>query len=70
MIKNKGYAIDNEEAVIGSRCVAASILSDEKKPIAAISISAASSRIMDARLESIKIALMDACANIAGVLYS
>jgi DNA-binding IclR family transcriptional regulator len=43
--KEMGYAIDNEEDVIGFRCVAVPILNSKNFPVAAISITAPTSRI-------------------------
>lgn len=42
--KTQGYAIDNEEDEIGFRCVAAPLLNTQGYPIAAISITAPTSR--------------------------
>jgi IclR family transcriptional regulator, acetate operon repressor len=43
--KKLGYAIDNEEDEIGFRCVAAPILNSQNFPIAAISVTAPTSRL-------------------------
>lgn len=44
-IRHLGYAVDNEEAELGARCVGAPILNDSGRAIAAISISGPSARI-------------------------
>ncbi|MFN3133975.1 MAG: IclR family transcriptional regulator [Candidatus Kryptonium sp.] len=47
-IRERGYAIDNEEIEDGLRCIAAPIFNGEGKVIAAVSISGPSSRINEA----------------------
>jgi len=44
-IRRQGYAVDDEEAVMGARCVSAPILDAEGLPIAAISVSGPVTRI-------------------------
>jgi DNA-binding IclR family transcriptional regulator len=44
-VRERGYALDDEENEVGSRCVAAAILNSAKQPIAAISISAPTTRM-------------------------
>jgi DNA-binding IclR family transcriptional regulator len=44
-IRRQGYAVDDEEAVMGARCVSAPILDAEGVPIAAISVSGPVTRI-------------------------
>lgn len=69
LTKKQGFALDCEGAVIGGSCIAVPILSDGKKPIAALSIASARARMLDARMESMKLSLMDACRNIEDILY-
>jgi IclR family transcriptional regulator, acetate operon repressor len=52
-IRRQGYAIDDEEARMGLRCVAAVVYSDCSEPLAAISVSGMTSRITDDRLPSL-----------------
>lgn len=52
-IKDKGYAIDNEEIEIGLRCVAAPIFNYKGYPIAAISVSAPYKKMTDEMIEKI-----------------
>src|ERR1700756_5754768 len=49
-IRQRGYAVDDEEARMGLRCVAAVIYNDCSEPLAAISVSGMTSRITDERL--------------------
>jgi len=49
-IRAQGYAYDNEEHAVGLRCVAATIYDEHGEPLAAISISGPSSRILDRRV--------------------
>lgn len=44
-IRTQGYAIDDEEYVLGMRCVAAVIWSDEQEAIAALSVSGLAARV-------------------------
>jgi IclR family acetate operon transcriptional repressor len=52
-IRRQGYAVDDEEAIIGLRCVAAVVYSDCSEPLAAISVSGMTSRVTDDRLPAI-----------------
>jgi IclR family acetate operon transcriptional repressor len=38
-VREQGYAIDNEESIVGLRCVAAPILDDRNRTVAALSAS-------------------------------
>ena len=48
--RQRGYAVDDEEARIGLRCVAAVVYDDCSEPLAAISVSGMTGRIADDRL--------------------
>src|SRR6202165_1872659 len=50
IIRRQGYAVDDEEARIGLRCVAAVVYTDCGEPLAAISVSGMTSRLTDERL--------------------
>lgn len=52
MVRNLGYAVDDEENEQGIRCVAAPILDGRGKPVAAISISGPSFRVTKELIES------------------
>lgn len=49
-VRRQGYAIDDEEACMGLRCVAAVVYNDCSEPLAAISVSGLTSRLSDERL--------------------
>jgi IclR family transcriptional regulator, acetate operon repressor len=50
VIRKQGYSVDDEEACMGIRCVAAVVYSDCSEPLAAISVSGMTSRLTDDRL--------------------
>src|ERR1700722_14270886 len=50
IIRRQGYAVDDEEARIGLRCVAAVVYSNCAEPLAAISVSGMTSRLTNQRL--------------------
>jgi len=52
-IRRQGYAVDDEEARIGLRCVAAVVYNNCSEPLAAISVSGMTSRLTDDRLPAI-----------------
>ena len=62
--KELGYAIDNEEDEIGFRCVAAPILNAKNFPIAAISVTAPTSRLSKVDFAEIGEYLKSMCVNI------
>src|SRR3981189_3349446 len=49
-IRRQGYSVDDEEALIGLRCVSAVVYDDCSEPLAAISVSGKASRGPNARL--------------------
>jgi len=51
-IRTKGYALDDEEGLIGIRCIAAPIFDHSKKVVAAISIAAPSQRFVKKKIPS------------------
>src|ERR1700736_4981453 len=52
-IRKQGFAVDDEEAEMGLRCVAAVVYNALAEPLAAISVSGLTSRVTDARLAEI-----------------
>jgi IclR family acetate operon transcriptional repressor len=49
-IRRQGYSVDDEEALIGLRCVSAVVYDDRSEPLAAISVSGKASRVPNDRL--------------------
>ncbi len=49
-IRQQGYSVDDEEALIGLRCVSAVVYDDCSEPLAAISVSGKASRVPHDRL--------------------
>ena len=52
-IRKQGFALDDEEACISLRCIAAVVYNDCAEPLAAISVSGMTSRLTDDRLPEI-----------------
>src|SRR2546423_8629746 len=52
-VRRQGFAIDDEEACMGLRCIAAVVYNDSSEPLAAISVSGLTSRITDERLATL-----------------
>lgn len=53
LIRQRGYATDNEENELGIRCIAATIINTNRSPQYAFSISAPSHRMDDAKMKEI-----------------
>lgn len=66
-IRNRGYAIDNEEWEPGVRCIAAAIKDYEGNPFAAICISASAYRMTDERIHVLESALLTTAADISKI---
>ncbi len=64
-IRERGYALDMEEHEEGVRCIAAPILDVNKKPIAAISLSAPAMRLDDARIAELVPMVLETVEKIA-----
>ena len=60
-----GFAADNEEAMLGCRCLAAPILRDGLEPEAAVSLTGPAAMVDDAALKELAKILIDRCANIS-----
>ena len=52
-VRRQGFAIDDEEACMGLRCIAAVVYNDCSEPLAAISVSGMTSRLTDDRLPAL-----------------
>lgn len=66
----RGYAIDDQESMLGGYCVAAPILNNKSHPLAAMSIAAPYVRLNKAHVISVSAALRDATKSIAEKLQA
>jgi DNA-binding IclR family transcriptional regulator len=64
-IRETGFAIDDEEAVLGARCIGAPILNSKRRAIAAISIAGPVSRISKTKASALARAVKAAAAAIS-----
>jgi IclR family transcriptional regulator, KDG regulon repressor len=67
-IRDRGYAIDDEEIEVGVRCVSAPILNSSQRAVAAMSISGPSSRVTPDRFQVIGQAILKAAREISNRL--
>src|SRR5437667_577329 len=67
-IRRQGYAVDDEEARIGLRCVAAVVYNDCGEQLAAISASGMTSRLTDDRLPAIGMTVREVAAELTVAL--
>jgi IclR family acetate operon transcriptional repressor len=67
-IRRQGYAVDDEEARIGLRCVAAVVYSDCSEPLAAISVSGMASRVTRERLPALGRTVREVAAELTAAL--
>ncbi len=67
-ILQRGYAIDDEEAVMGARCVGAAILDADGKAVAGISVSGPVVRVTKERLPMFSAAVLSAAREISARL--
>jgi len=63
-IRNRGFAIDNEETAVGLRCLASLIHDEHGAALAALSVSGPTARITDGRLTSLGLAVKAIAAEI------
>jgi IclR family acetate operon transcriptional repressor len=67
-IRCQGYAVDDEEACMGLRCVAAVVYNDCSEPLAAISVSGMTSRVTGERLPELGRIVCEAAADLTVAL--
>src|SRR6266436_6048031 len=67
-IRRQGYAVDDEEACMGLRCVAAVVYNDCSEPLAAISVSGMTSRVSDDRLPDLGRIVREVAAELTAAL--
>jgi IclR family acetate operon transcriptional repressor len=68
VIRRQGYAVDDEEARIGLRCIAAVVYNDCSEPLAAISVSGMTSRLTDDRLAGLGRIVCEVAAELTAAL--
>jgi DNA-binding IclR family transcriptional regulator len=64
-VRDRGYAVDNEENELGARCVAAPIFDSRGAPFAAISVSGPVSHMKNTQLDQMAAAVRRECAKIS-----
>jgi IclR family transcriptional regulator, acetate operon repressor len=64
-IRRQGFAVDDEEAVQGARCVSAPILNSDSEPIAAVSVSGPVTRVSPNQVAALAEAVRDAARSIS-----
>jgi len=64
-VRQRGYSIDEEESVLGARCVAAPVLDHNQEPVAAVSVSGPCSRIGPDKIPEFVAAVRSACRAIS-----
>jgi DNA-binding IclR family transcriptional regulator len=67
-IRRQGYAVDDEEAVQGARCVSAPILNSESEPIAAVSVSGPVTRVSPNQVAGLAGAVTSAARSISAAM--
>jgi IclR family acetate operon transcriptional repressor len=67
-IHKQGFAVDDEEARVGLRCVAAVVFSDCSEPLAAISVSGMTSRVTEQRVPELGNAVREVAAELTAAI--
>jgi len=68
LIREKGYAVDNEEHELGIRCIGVVVKDYSNGPVGAISVSATAVRLNDAKIEEFAPLAISAASNISRLL--
>jgi len=63
-VRTNGFAVDDEEQLLGMRCVAANVYDEHGAAVAAVSISGPSVRLESARIDDLSHIVRDAAGNI------
>jgi DNA-binding IclR family transcriptional regulator len=64
-VRRRGYAIDDQEIEVGVRCVGAPIFDENRRAIAAVSVSGPTSRITAPNMPDIAEHLLRCCRDIS-----
>ncbi|MGJ5011912.1 IclR family transcriptional regulator domain-containing protein [Bradyrhizobium oligotrophicum] len=67
-IRRQGYAVDDEEARLGLRCIAAVVHDSCREPLAAISVSGLASRLTEERVPVVGAMVRDIAAELTAAL--
>ena len=67
-VRCQGYALDNEETVVGARCVGAPILDSRGEPLASVSIAGPITRVSEDKIPGFAAALKQAALQISSYL--
>jgi IclR family acetate operon transcriptional repressor len=67
-IRRQGYAVDDEEARVGLRCIAAVVHDSCREPLAAISVSGLASRLTEERVPVVGAMVRDIAAELTAAL--
>lgn len=70
IVRQRGYAVEDEEIIVGNRCVGAPILDNFGKPIAAISVAGPTWRLTSERVEQLGPEVLIVARNIGAQLRS
>ncbi len=68
VVRQRGFAVDDEENAIGLRCIAAAIYDEHARPLAALSLSGPTARIEDAMIAPLGRAVREAADSITKAL--
>jgi IclR family acetate operon transcriptional repressor len=68
VIRRQGYAVDDEEARMGLRCIAAVVYNDCSEPLAAISVSGMTSRLTEDRIPALGRTVCEGAAELTAAL--